>query len=76
MLEDAREGGGVGEVVGRAEAGAADLAIALGLVAVWMLIDARKHGLSITPYLLLTATLGSAGPLLYLIRREWAIRGR
>lgn len=56
--------------------GAADLTIALGLVAAWMLIDARKHGLSVLPYLLITATLGSAGPLFYLVRREWAIRGR
>jgi hypothetical protein len=56
--------------------GVADLAIALGLVTVWMLIDARKHGLKVLPFLLITATLGSAGPLLYLVRREWAIRGR
>lgn len=52
----------------------ADLAIAIGLVAVWMVVDARRHGLSVAPFLLATATLGSAGPLLYLIRRESALR--
>lgn len=47
-----------------------DLLLAIGMVAAWMWVDARKHGLSVAPYLVLTATLGSAGPLLYLIRRE------
>jgi hypothetical protein len=47
-----------------------DLTIALSLVALWMWQDARERGLSPLPYLVLTLTLGSIGPLLYLIRRE------
>ncbi len=47
-----------------------DLTIALGLVSLWMWRDARARGWSATPYLILTAFLGSVGPLLYLIRRE------
>lgn len=53
-----------------------DLLLAIGMVAAWMWVDARKHGLNVAPYLLLTATLGSAGPLIYLIRRETLLRGR
>lgn len=49
-----------------------DLAIALTLVSLWVIQDARAKGISPIPYLLVTVTLGSAGPLLYLIRREWA----
>lgn len=51
-----------------------DLLLAIGMVAAWMWVDARKHGLTVAPYLLLTATLGSAGPLLYLIRRESLVK--
>ncbi len=50
----------------------ADLVIALTLILLWMEGDARAHGISSLPYLLLTLTLGSVGPLLYLIRREGA----
>ena len=46
-----------------------DLVVALGLVCVWMTNDAREHNVSPIPYLLITLALGSAGPLLYLIRR-------
>ena len=46
----------------------ADLCIALGLAAVWMAGDARERGVAVVPYLLLTPTLGSVGPLLYLVR--------
>jgi hypothetical protein len=52
----------------------ADLCIALGLIAMWMWQDARDRGWSPLPYLLLTLTLGSIGPLVYLIRREGADR--
>jgi hypothetical protein len=48
----------------------ADLMIALSLVAVWMWRDGHDRGVSVVPYLLLTLTFGSVGPLLYLIRRE------
>jgi hypothetical protein len=47
-----------------------DLVIALGLVSLWMLRDARERGVSALPYLALTLMFGSIGPLLYLIRRE------
>ena len=53
-----------------------DLLLAIGMVVAWMWVDARRHNLNVAPYLLLTATLGSAGPLLYLIRRESLLRGR
>jgi len=46
-----------------------DLTIALSLVLLWIWQDARKQGLSPFPYVVLTLTLGSIGPLLYLIRR-------
>lgn len=45
-----------------------DLLIALSLVAGWMMRDARARGVAPLPYLLLTFTLGSIGPLLYLVR--------
>jgi hypothetical protein len=54
----------------------ADLVIALGMVVVWMWQDARDRGVSPLPYVVLTATLGSVGPLLYLIRREARERAR
>ncbi len=47
-----------------------DLLIALTLASVWMWRDANARGVSPLPYLALTATLGSVGPLIYLIRRE------
>lgn len=46
-----------------------DLTIALSLILAWMWRDASERGVSFLPYLILTATLGSVGPLLYLIRR-------
>jgi hypothetical protein len=45
-----------------------DLAIALGMVAIWMWNDAKERGISALPYLAVTMTLGSIGPLLYLLR--------
>ena len=46
-----------------------DLVIALSLVTVWMVRDARERGVSSIAYVILTLTLGSVGPLLYLFRR-------
>ncbi|MEO1271373.1 MAG: DUF2834 domain-containing protein [Myxococcota bacterium] len=46
-----------------------DLLIALSIVCVWMWHDARKRGTSALPYILLTCTTGSVGPLLYILRR-------
>jgi hypothetical protein len=53
-----------------------DLVIALSLVLAWMWRDARERGMSVLPYVALTLTLGSVGPLLYLIRREGRLAQR
>jgi len=47
-----------------------DLAISLSLVSAWLWRDARTRGVSPWPYLLLTAVLGSVGPLAYLIGKS------
>src|SRR5262245_6775968 len=44
-----------------------DLTIALSFVLVWMWRDARRRGITLVPYVALTALLGSIGPLLYLV---------
>ena len=46
-----------------------DLVISLGLVATWLVRDARARGVSPLPYLAVTVFTGSIGPLLYLLRR-------
>ena len=46
-----------------------DLTIALSLVILWIWQDAQKQDIAPLPYILLTLTLGSIGPLLYLVRR-------
>lgn len=48
----------------------ADLAIALSLICIWMVVDARQRGTTAWGYLALTLLAGSVGPLAYLIRRE------
>jgi hypothetical protein len=48
---------------------AADLVIALGVAMGWMVRDARQRGVSPWPYVVLTCTLGSVGPLAYLALR-------
>jgi hypothetical protein len=48
----------------------ADLGVALSLFMIWMWRDARERGIAFLPFAVATATLGSIGPLLYLLRRE------
>ncbi len=49
-----------------------DLVIVCLLACLWMIADARKRGLSVWPFLLITVFAGSFGPLLYLLWREMA----
>ncbi len=48
----------------------ADLGIALLLVLGWLWKDARAHGRSPYPWILLTLLAGSFGPLIYLLLRS------
>ena len=48
-----------------------DLIIALSLFLIWMVFDAREREISVWPFVLITLTMGSFGPLLYLLVREW-----
>jgi hypothetical protein len=52
----------------------ADLVILAVLACVWMRKDACEHGLPAWPFVLTTVFLGSFGPLLYLVAREWRVR--
>ena len=47
-----------------------DLTLSLGLIAFWMYADSRESGTPFLPYLVVTALLGVAGPLLYLVHRD------
>ncbi|MCB9760986.1 MAG: DUF2834 domain-containing protein [Alphaproteobacteria bacterium] len=46
-----------------------DLVIALGVACGFMVKDAREQGINVVPYLIVTALIGSAGPLAYLVKR-------
>ena len=46
-----------------------DLAVALALVLTWMIRDARERGIALWPFVVLTLSAGSFGPLAYLIVR-------
>jgi hypothetical protein len=50
----------------------ADLVIALSLCLVWMWHDAKAVGRNPWPWIAATLTLGSFGPLVYLLTREHA----
>lgn len=52
----------------------ADLSIALTMILVWMVVDARRRGIAALPFIVATLALGSIGPLAYLVRREWTPR--
>ncbi|MCA9662245.1 MAG: DUF2834 domain-containing protein [Myxococcales bacterium] len=47
-----------------------DLVIALTIATVWMWRDATARRMNPLPYVVLTLLTGSAGPLLYLVRRR------
>jgi hypothetical protein len=49
-----------------------DFLIALSVALGFVIADARKRGVAYWPFLLMTLTLGSIGPLAYLIHRERA----
>ena len=46
-----------------------DLCIALVLFTIWMVGDARDHGITVWPYFLAILTTGSVGALAYLVHR-------
>ncbi|MGB8329068.1 MAG: hypothetical protein WCE62_03000 [Polyangiales bacterium] len=46
-----------------------DLCIALLLFILWMVGDAREHGISAWPYVVAILTTGSVGALAYLVHR-------
>lgn len=53
-----------------------DLVIAISLAILWMIADARKRGITVWPFVLISLTLGSIGPLTYLIWRETKAPGK
>ncbi len=53
-----------------------DLVIAVALILVWLVPDARKAGKNPWPWVVLTVVTGSFGPLLYLVFRKGSAEGR
>jgi Terpene cyclase DEP1 len=54
----------------------ADLVIALSLVMMWLVRDARASGRSAWPWIAVTLVAGSFGPLLYLLTRTSPLERR
>ncbi|MFN7702083.1 MAG: hypothetical protein ACK6CU_25585 [Deltaproteobacteria bacterium] len=50
-----------------------DLVVAASVASMWLVSDAKTHGLSPWPYVALVFPLGSIGLLAYLVAREWKI---
>ena len=50
-----------------------DFALALGMLLYWMSSDAKQRGISFWPFVALTLTLGSIGPISYFAWREWRV---
>lgn len=50
----------------------ADLVISLSLVTIWMVTDAQKRQNAFVPFVLITLLFGVAGPLLYLLLRDFS----
>jgi len=48
-----------------------DLVIMAGIVLGWMVGDAKRRNINPWPFVVITLPLGSIGPLLYLLRREF-----
>jgi hypothetical protein len=48
-----------------------DLVMAASVASIWLVSDAKTHGLSPWPYVALVFPLGSIGLLAYLVAREW-----
>lgn len=46
-----------------------DLAVACGLICIWMVVDARERGGNAWPFVIVTLLAGSFGPLFYLLMR-------
>lgn len=47
-----------------------DIILSLGLITIWMIIDARQRHASFLPFVAVTTLFGAAGPLAYLVMRE------
>ena len=69
ILEPLFKSWGAGQVL-------ADLVIACLLACIWMVKDAKQRGVSAWPFIAITLVLGSFGPLLYLLAREWSLSSR
>ena len=50
-----------------------DFALAIGMLLYWMSADAKARGITFGPFIPLTLTLGSIGPIGYFAWREWKV---